>query len=76
MTFDARELELVLCGTFEIDLADWRTNTEYKGVCRRVHAHARTHRLHRRARGDRVVLAVRTAHDKRTTATIVTGECQ
>ncbi|TKS67545.1 E3 ubiquitin-protein ligase HECW2 [Collichthys lucidus] len=30
--FDARELELVIAGTAEIDLADWRNNTEYRGV--------------------------------------------
>lgn len=29
--FDARELELVLSGTIEIDIGDWRQNTEYKG---------------------------------------------
>ncbi|XP_061412836.1 LOW QUALITY PROTEIN: E3 ubiquitin-protein ligase HECW2-like [Lethenteron reissneri] len=29
--FDARELELVIAGTAEIDLLDWRTNTEYRG---------------------------------------------
>ena len=29
--FDARELELALCGTMEIDLGDWRLNTEYRG---------------------------------------------
>lgn len=29
--FDARELELVIAGTAEIDLADWRSNTEYRG---------------------------------------------
>ncbi|CAH1994341.1 unnamed protein product [Acanthoscelides obtectus] len=29
--FDARELELVIAGTAEIDLADWRANTEYRG---------------------------------------------
>lgn len=29
--FDARELELVIAGTAEIDLNDWRTNTEYRG---------------------------------------------
>ncbi|KAK2710251.1 hypothetical protein QYM36_013786 [Artemia franciscana] len=28
--FDARELELVLAGTVEIDVADWRRNTEYR----------------------------------------------
>lgn len=28
--FDARELELVLCGTIEIDLADWKRNTDYR----------------------------------------------
>ncbi|XP_045475595.1 E3 ubiquitin-protein ligase HECW2-like isoform X3 [Harmonia axyridis] len=29
--FDARELELVIAGTAEIDIADWRHNTEYRG---------------------------------------------
>ncbi|XP_021103408.1 E3 ubiquitin-protein ligase HECW2 isoform X4 [Heterocephalus glaber] len=29
--FDARELELVIAGTAEIDLSDWRSNTEYRG---------------------------------------------
>ncbi|KAL1006335.1 hypothetical protein UPYG_G00071000 [Umbra pygmaea] len=29
--FDARELELVIAGTAEIDLLDWRNNTEYRG---------------------------------------------
>lgn len=29
--FDARELELVIAGTAEIDLKDWRSNTEYRG---------------------------------------------
>ncbi|XP_056635236.1 E3 ubiquitin-protein ligase HECW2-like isoform X2 [Diorhabda sublineata] len=29
--FDARELELVIAGTAEIDLMDWRHNTEYRG---------------------------------------------
>ncbi|XP_028136610.1 E3 ubiquitin-protein ligase HECW2 isoform X3 [Diabrotica virgifera virgifera] len=29
--FDARELELVIAGTAEIDLIDWRHNTEYRG---------------------------------------------
>ncbi|XP_017785815.1 PREDICTED: E3 ubiquitin-protein ligase HECW2-like isoform X3 [Nicrophorus vespilloides] len=29
--FDARELELVMAGTAEIDLHDWRSNTEYRG---------------------------------------------
>ncbi|XP_041478101.1 E3 ubiquitin-protein ligase HECW2-like isoform X2 [Lytechinus variegatus] len=29
--FDARELELVIAGTAEIDVADWRRNTEYRG---------------------------------------------
>uniref|UniRef100_W5LIN6 HECT-type E3 ubiquitin transferase n=1 Tax=Astyanax mexicanus TaxID=7994 RepID=W5LIN6_ASTMX len=29
--FDARELELVIAGTAEIDLIDWRSNTEYRG---------------------------------------------
>ncbi len=30
--FDARELELVIAGTAEIDVADWRRNTEYRYV--------------------------------------------
>lgn len=29
--FDAKELELVLAGAVEIDISDWRTNTEYRG---------------------------------------------
>ncbi|XP_014666141.1 PREDICTED: E3 ubiquitin-protein ligase HECW2-like [Priapulus caudatus] len=29
-TFDARELELVIAGTMEIDIQDWRRNTEYR----------------------------------------------
>jgi hypothetical protein len=29
--FDAEQLELVLSGTVEIDIEDWRENTEYKG---------------------------------------------
>ncbi|KAL4635121.1 E3 ubiquitin-protein ligase HECW1-like isoform X1 [Arapaima gigas] len=29
--FDARELELVIAGTAEIDLNDWRNNAEYRG---------------------------------------------
>ncbi|KAF3703324.1 E3 ubiquitin-protein ligase HECW2 [Channa argus] len=29
--FDARELELVIAGTVEIDLSDWRSSTEYRG---------------------------------------------
>lgn len=28
--FDARELELVLCGTIEIDVNDWKRNTDYR----------------------------------------------
>lgn len=28
--FDARELELVLCGTVEIDINDWKKNTDYR----------------------------------------------
>lgn len=28
--FDARELELVIAGTLEIDVTDWRKNTEYR----------------------------------------------
>ncbi|XP_038215420.1 uncharacterized protein LOC119834939 isoform X2 [Zerene cesonia] len=29
--FDARELELVIAGAPELDVADWRSNTEYRG---------------------------------------------
>ena len=28
--FDDRELELVIAGTADIDVKDWRTNTEYR----------------------------------------------
>ena len=28
--FDARELELVISGTVEIDIVDWRRHTEYR----------------------------------------------
>lgn len=28
--FDARELELVIAGSVEIDVEDWRRNTEYR----------------------------------------------
>ena len=28
--FDARELELVIAGTLEIDVSDWRRNSEYR----------------------------------------------
>ena len=28
--FDARELELVIAGTADIDVKDWRKNTEYR----------------------------------------------
>lgn len=28
--FDARELELVISGTADIDIEDWRKNTEYR----------------------------------------------
>lgn len=28
--FDPRELELVLAGTAEIDIQDWKKNTEYR----------------------------------------------
>lgn len=35
--FDARELELVIAGTAEIDLNDWRTNTEYRGGEDNIH---------------------------------------
>lgn len=34
--FDARELELVIAGTAEIDLSDWRNNTEYRGGINQV----------------------------------------
>lgn len=29
--FDSKQLELLLSGTAEIDIEDWRENTEYKG---------------------------------------------
>lgn len=32
--FDARELELVIAGTAEIDVKDWRKNTDYRYVLR------------------------------------------
>lgn len=35
--FDARELELVIAGTAEIDIADWRHNTEYRGGYHDLH---------------------------------------
>lgn len=28
--FDAKDLELVIAGTAEIDVSDWRSNTEYR----------------------------------------------
>lgn len=28
--FDARELELVIAGTAEIDVRDWKNNTDYR----------------------------------------------
>lgn len=35
--FDARELELVIAGTAEIDIADWRANTEYRSGYHECH---------------------------------------
>ena len=35
--FDARELELVIAGTVEIDIGDWRRNTEYRSGYRDEH---------------------------------------
>ena len=35
--FDARELELVIAGTAEIDIGDWRRNTEYRWVTENLH---------------------------------------
>lgn len=32
MVFDAQELELMLCGLPTIDVNDWRTHTQYRGV--------------------------------------------
>ena len=32
--FDARELELVISGTADIDIEDWRKNTEYRSGIR------------------------------------------
>ena len=34
--FDARELELVIAGTAEIDIDDWRRNTEYRSGWRQL----------------------------------------
>lgn len=36
--FDARELELVTAGTAEIDVSDWRKNTEYRSGYHATHA--------------------------------------
>jgi hypothetical protein len=36
-TFDARELELVLCGTIEIDVSDWKKNTDYRSGYHSTH---------------------------------------
>ena len=36
-TFDARELELVLCGTIEIDLNDWKKHTDYRSGYHATH---------------------------------------
>ncbi len=36
-TFDARELELVLCGTVEIDLNDWKKYTDYRSGYHQLH---------------------------------------
>ena len=33
--FDSQELELLMCGVPEIDIHDWRDNTEYSGTFRR-----------------------------------------
>ncbi|RNA02063.1 E3 ubiquitin- ligase [Brachionus plicatilis] len=35
--FDARELELVLCGTYEIDISDWKKNTDYRSGYHSAH---------------------------------------
>jgi hypothetical protein len=35
--FDYQELELMLNGLPEIDMADWKTNTEYKGKYEKAH---------------------------------------
>ncbi|RUS75276.1 hypothetical protein EGW08_016968 [Elysia chlorotica] len=35
-SFDARELELVIAGTVEIDIADWRRNTDYRSGLKRL----------------------------------------
>ncbi|CAG5134538.1 unnamed protein product [Candidula unifasciata] len=37
-TFDARELELVIAGTVEIDITDWRRNTDYRSGYHDQHA--------------------------------------
>jgi hypothetical protein len=35
--FDARELELVLCGTIEIDVGDWKKHTDYRSGYHSTH---------------------------------------
>lgn len=35
--FDGEQLELVLSGTMDIDIEDWRENTEYKGGYHETH---------------------------------------
>ena len=63
--FDARELELVIAGTVEIDVADWRQNTEYRSGMLLIASHlafkAVPHEMTRRpvssARPDELSLA-------------------
>ena len=53
--FDAQELELVIAGTVEIDVVDWRNNTEYRSgnslevfllIYKLIHNHNRASMTH------------------------------
>ena len=44
--FDSQELEWVIAGTAEIDMADWKNNTLYwGGVSREYHYLPQSHRV-------------------------------
>lgn len=64
--FTPDQLELVLSGSVEINLDDWRSNTEYKAGLRSFPPKFTTSgRISRRARGRRVVLGHRGADEQR-----------
>ena len=52
--FDARELELVIAGTVEIDVVDWRRNTEYRSVLSSAIYDIRKRRKRRYGQQDKV----------------------